>query len=425
MQKICVETFGCTANVSEGEIIQGSLAAAGYTLTHNRDEADAILLNICTVKGTDAALYQIRKAHQQWPNKKIIVGGCIPHELIPAIHALSPSISLFNTHNLHKTVDVVRNTLHELPLQALERIQTIKINLPKIRKNPVIGIIPISSGCDSACTFCSVKFIKGNHQSYPPKHIINEVQHCVNDGCKEIWLTGQDTGCYGADLETDLPTLLRQLVHIPGDFKIRLGMANPKHLLHHLPELIEIYRSEKMFTFLHAPVQSGNNTTLNAMRRQHTSDDFKTIVQTLRKKFPEITIATDIICGFPGETPEQFTDTLTMIQELNIDVVNISAFVSRAGTAASRMTNHIPGAEKKNRTRQLHCLFKQQSYARNKQWIGWSGEIIIDERGKNNTFVGRNYAYKPVAVEGQFTLGEKVTVTITDASLYCIKGKTT
>lgn len=418
MQKISLQTFGCAANVAEGEMMQGILTKEGHEIVKNTENADVIVLNLCTVKGNNAALNTIKQTQQQFPNKKIIIAGCIPHDLVSQLHTIAPTASLLNTHNIHKITTAV-----EQPITFLERTNEHKISLPRIRKNPIIGILPISSGCDSACTFCSVKFIKGNHVSYLPEKIINEVETCVHDGCKEIWLTGQDTSCYGTDFGKNLPCLLTQLCNIPGDFKIRLGMANPKHIKNYVHELINIYHHEKMFQFLHIPVQSGNNEILTAMKRGYTIEDFKTIAAIFRKTFPHLTLSTDIICGFPGETEEQFSDTLNLLKEYQFDVVNISRFIPRQGTAAAKMNNQLSWKEKKLRTKKITQAFVWGAYERNKQWLNWQGPIIIDERGKHNTFIGRNYTYKPVVIKEPVDLGQTVHVRIIDTATHYLRGE--
>ena len=177
-------------------------------------------------------------------------------------------------------------------------------------------------------------------------------------------------------------------------------------------ELIDVFKSNKMFKFLHIPVQSGNDFVLKNMRRNYSVDNVKDIVEKFRNIFPEFCIATDIICGFPGETAVQFADTLSLVKKLKFDVVNISRFVARSGTSAARMKGQISSNVLKNRSKDMSLVFRNVAFEQNKKWIGWCGEIVIDEQGKDNVWFGRNFAYKLVAIKGSFSLGQKVNIKI-------------
>lgn len=421
MANIFVQTFGCSANFAEGEIIKGLLSDSNYNIVQTKEKADVIILNICTVKGNQNALKEIKKTKQDFPNNKLIIAGCIPIDIVPEVRKIAYDVSFVNTHNINQIVTVVEEALSDNPIEILTKTNLERINLPRIRHNPVVGIIPISNGCDSACTFCSVKFIKGNTKSYAPEIIINEVKQCVTDGCKEIWLTSQDTGCYGHDINTNVVELLKRIIQVEGDFKIRLGMANPKHIKNYYKDLVEVYKSNKMFKFLHIPVQSGSDFILEKMRREHTSQDYVKIIDYFRQQIPEMTFSTDIICGFPGETKEMFEQTLELIKTTKTEVVNISRFSARERTIAEKMLNQVSEAEKKQRSTELTNLFWHISQEQNKKWIDWEGEIIINEKGKNNEWLGRNYAYKQVVVHGNFSLGQRLNVKITDATKFAIK----
>lgn len=419
MQKVFVETHGCAANFAEGEMIKGLLAKEKFCITENKSEADLIVLNICTVKGNNVAMRAILHVGKEFPSTKLLIAGCVPQEFVTQIKQAAPSASIINTHNIHRIAEVALQTFDNHAVQILGRTREQKIQLPRIRKNPTIAIIPISQGCDSACTFCSVKFIKGNHTTYPLQKIIQEAQDAVKGGCKEIWLTGQDTSCYGLEEGKNLSWLLKNLAQIQGDFKIRLGMANPKHIKNFTDELIEAYNSDKIFKFLHIPVQSGNNEILQKMKRGYTVEEFIAIAKKFRQKFPDITLSTDIICGFPSETKKQFEDTLNLVKELEFDSVNISRFAPRPGTMAAKMQQQISTNEKKERSKKMTGVFKKTAFERNKYWKNWQGEMLIDEQGKHGTYIGRNYAYKLIAAQGQFSFGQKVNVKITEvASTY-------
>ncbi len=403
--KVHIKSFGCSANTAEGEMIKGSFSQQDE-IVDSEHEAELVVLNICTVKGDKNALDEIRKAKKE--GKRITVAGCITPSIVESIKQIDPEAVLVNTHNIENIASLV-NTKTD----ALTQARPIKLLKPRVRKNPVIGIVPISSGCLDACAFCSTRIVKGSLFSYPPELIEREVENCVKDGCSEIWITGQDTCCYGFDRGTNLAKLLKSISELSGDFKIRVGMGNPRHIPVYLRELIDAFRHPKVFKFLHIPLQSGNNDVLKSMRRGHSVEVFEEIVKAFRKEMPEITISTDIIVGYPGETEEQFNDTVKAVERMNADVMNIARYAVRPGTTAAGMNGQVHGSIKKERSRKLTKAYKKAALERNKQWLGWTGEVIVDEQVKNGV-TARNYAYKTIIIQQELPLGTKLEVKITD-----------
>ena len=422
MTKVYVQTHGCSANLVESEAMMGLLTKAGMHIVDEMEYSDINIINICTVKGPSVPLREIRKFTEQFPDKKLIVTGCITKDIIPQIRKINQNAGLINTHNVHRIVEAVEESLQGNILEALTQERPLKVNLPKIRTNKVIGIVPIASGCDDFCTYCSVKLIKGNIFTYPEAYVVNEVKKNIEQGCKEIWLTSQDNGAYGLDTgERKLAVLLNEILdNVEGDYKIRLGMINPRHVMSMIDDLIKIYQDDRMFKFLHIPIESGNNEILGKMKRKYSVHDFKEMVDRFRRYVKNITIASDMIVGFPTETELQFQDSLHLIQDVKPDILNIARFSARPNTAAARM-EQLPGSIKKERSRALTELFTTLALKQNKKWIGWQGKIIIDEVGKNNTWIGRNFAYKPVIVKGNFNLGDEVGVDIKDATTYDLR----
>ncbi|MEM3154108.1 MAG: tRNA (N(6)-L-threonylcarbamoyladenosine(37)-C(2))-methylthiotransferase [Candidatus Woesearchaeota archaeon] len=410
--KVHVKSYGCSANMAEGEQIKGQFAE----LSEEKD-ADMVVLNICTVKGDKNALDEIKAVKKNHPNKKIAITGCITPSIVQPIKQIDPNAILINTHHINNISNLV-NTKTD----ALTHAKPVKLLLPRVRINPVVGIVPISSGCLDACAFCSTRLVKGPLFSFPPDVIVKEVEKCVADGCKEIWITGQDTCCYGFDRGTNLARLLKMIVEVPGDFKVRIGMGNPRHVPKYLDELVEIMKHPKIFKFLHIPVQAGNNEVLKAMRRGHTVETFVEIANAVRKEIPEITISTDIIVGYPTETEEQFEDTLKLVEQMKPDIINIARFAPRPGTTAATMQGQIHGNVKKERSRKLTELHKKISFDTNQKWLGWQGEIIIDEKVKNGV-QGRNYAYKPIVIRQDLPMGTIAKVKITEAKAYFLVGE--
>ena len=443
MTKIYIQTHGCSTNFSESEVMAGLLAEAGFEIIDNKESADIIMINVCTVKGENTALREIRKTKEEFPSRKLIVAGCLTKVLIKNARKIDESISLVNTHNIKSICEFVEEVSEGNIVGLLAKEKEVKINLPKIRKNQVIGIIPILNSCKGNCSYCSVKAVKGELFSYPIEAIIKEVNNCLDEGCKEIWITSQDNASYMLDMSeiakkaisehaqkpsvfdknkiSKLPELLEKITGINKEFMVRIGMMNLNHLLPVADELIKIYKNKKIFKFLHIPIQSGNNEILKLMNRKYTVDDFKRIVDIFRKEIPDITISTDIICGFPTESEQQFNDSLSLIKEIRPEILNISRFQARAGTKAAKM-KQVNGSITKNRSRILTEIFGNISRMNNEKWLNWKGTILIDEKGKNNSWTGRNFAYKPVVVKGDFKLGQEIKVEIENITSWDLRG---
>ncbi|MBI4440575.1 tRNA (N(6)-L-threonylcarbamoyladenosine(37)-C(2))-methylthiotransferase [Candidatus Woesearchaeota archaeon] len=412
MTTVSILTQGCSANAAESEMMAGLLKKAGFTLD-KRELADIVLVNVCTVKGETTALKAIRKIKERDPTKKVVIAGCVTQRLLTKIREIDEGAGIINTHNVHNVVSIVEETVHDTPLTALSREPEVKIGLPRVQKNPVIGIIPILNSCASHCTFCSTKLVKGKLLSYPKEAIIAEARRMIAKGCKELWVTSQDNGAYMLDKgQHELPALLEELCALQGDFKIRLGMTNPTHVIKMVHPLIKAYKDPHMFQFLHIPIQAGNDRILELMKRENTVEEYLSIIDTFKKAFPGMTIATDIITGFPTETEKEFLDTVDLIRKTMPDIVNISRYRPRYGTLAARM-EQVPGDETKRRSRLLTTICNNVSQLRNETWLGWQGDILIDEQGKDGTWIGRNFAYKQVIVQGTFSLGEKVPGKVT------------
>ncbi len=419
MTNIYIKTFGCSLNAADSEAIAGLLARADFNLVGSAEESALIIINSCNVKSKTQSVFfsyleDIRKL-----GRPIVIAGCIPK----TIPARVSEFSLIGPNNINRIVEVVEETLNGNIVVALADEKIERLKLPKIRRNSIIEILPVSSGCLGSCAYCIVKKARGSLVSYSPAEIINHAKESIVAGVREIWITSQDTGCYGNDIKTSLPELLEQLCKLDGDFRIRVGMANPNWVKGYLSELIRAFKHPKIFKFLHIPLQSGNNDILKRMNRNYAKEDFMRIVSTFRAEIPAITIATDVICGFPGETKEQFMETYNLIKDIEPDVLNISRFSPRPHTQAFFMADQIEGGEIKERSRFMTTGFDWIALKRNKRWKNWEGNIIIDETGKNNTLVGRNFAYKPVIIEGAFKPGQNVKVKIVDTTKHDLRAE--
>ncbi len=262
-------------------------------------------------------------------------------------------------------------------------------------------------------------------RSYKPSEIEQRVRQALTSGVKEIWLTSQDTACYGRDVSTHLAHLLRTVCEVEGDFLVRVGMMTPNIAMEILDDLVDAYKHDKIFKFLHLPVQSGDNEVLRLMNRLYSVEAFKRIVQSFRKKIPEITIATDVICGFPGESDEAFARTTDLINEVEPDIVNISKFFPRPRTPAMEM-KQLASREVKGRSKALAELSRGIAFQRNKGWLHWTGTILVDEEGRDGSWIGRNYAYKPVVVKSnQALLGRFLNVRVRNIFSTYLEAETT
>jgi len=276
----------------------------------------------------------------------------------------------------------------------------------------------VGYGCLGACAYCCVVFARGRIRSYTIDEITEKVENDVSSGVQEFWLTAQDMACYGKDLSTNLAALLKAVCAVLGDFKVRVGMMTPNLALEILPELINSFKDAKVFKFLHLPVQSGDNDVLRNMNRCYTVEEFNKVVVAFREAFPDVTLATDVICGFPGETKQAFENTLGLLREVKPDIVNVSKFFARPRTAAAALKEGLVAqAEIKRRSAKAAGLARKLSLERNRRWVGKEGTILIDETGKLPcSWIGRNFAYKPVTLKScSNLLGRSMQVKITEA----------
>jgi len=422
-----MKTYGCSNNVAESEMMMGMLNSSGHAVKESSEykKADVVVFNMCSVKGPSVqhCMNEIRKIKKENPKKKVVVTGCVPRQLIPELREIDETVSIANTHHIEKINHVVESSLNMKPSEYKHHAKPIKLNFPRLRKNKIISIVPILQGCNDFCTYCSTKLVKGNTFSYPEAKIIEEVKVSLADGCKEVWLTSQDNGAYMTDKQIlGLPKLVDSIASLDGDFFIRIGMANPTYILQCLDEFISALKQEKVYKFAHIPVQSGNNDVLKNMKRRYTVEDYKEIVGRIKKEIPWITIATDIICGFPGESTEAFEDTLNLIRDTEPDVVNISRFHARPGTKAAKM-KQLSGGVIKERSGKLTTLFHELGLEKNRKWIGKECYVLIDEHGKKgDDSIGRTSSYKQVVIKKKLKLGSIVNVKITNAKTHYLEG---
>uniref|UniRef100_A0A8D0BMP5 tRNA-t(6)A37 methylthiotransferase n=1 Tax=Salvator merianae TaxID=96440 RepID=A0A8D0BMP5_SALMN len=428
IQKIWIRTWGCSHNNSDGEYMAGQLAAYGYKITDSAAEADLWLLNSCTVKSPaeDHFRNSIKKAQEE--KKKVVLAGCVP-QAQPRQDYLQ-GLSIIGVQQIDRVVEVVEETIKGHSVRLLgqkkdngKRLGGARLDLPKIRKNPLIEIISINTGCLNACTYCKTKHARGELASYPVEELVNRAKQSFQEGVCEIWLTSEDTGAYGRDIGTDLPTLLWKLVEvIPEGAMLRLGMTNPPYILEHLEEMAKILNHPRVYAFLHVPVQSASDSVLMDMKREYCVADFRRVVDFLKEKVPGITIATDIICGFPGETDEDFQETMKLVEQYKFPSLFINQFYPRPGTPAAKM-HQVPAQIKKQRTKELSRLF--HSYNPYDHKIGERQNVLVTEESFDTRFyVAHNRFYDQVLVpKNPEFMGKMVEVDIFEAGKHFMKGK--
>jgi threonylcarbamoyladenosine tRNA methylthiotransferase CDKAL1 len=427
--KVWIEAYGCSASMADSEMISGMLKEAGYEIATKKSDSALNLIVTCSVKDTTEHKMMSRIRAMAKSGKPLVVAGCLPKADKAKIESTSPSASLIGPNSIDKAPDAVRSALSGNRLVALKDSQLDKVNIPRIRLNPVISIVEIANGCMSECTFCQTKIAKGWLRSYRIGDIVRQIKSDVQSGCKEVWLSSTDNGCYGRDIDSNLVDLLQACCSIEDNFKIRVGMMNPMYLPQILDRMVSLfYENDKLFKFLHIPVQSGSDRILRKMKRGHTSKTFVDAVRAFRDKIPEMTISTDIIVGFPSETEDDFKQTCDLLERSQPDIVNISRYAARPRTEASRWKEiKVSSQVSKARSEHLHTLTRRIAQRRNSMWRKWQGEIVIDEIGK--VIQGRNYAYKPVvitpstanAVDRPISLGDLVNVKIIDFSNFSLK----
>lgn len=441
-QELRVVSQGCAANFGEGENIARLFeneydVKFGFPTLEKADLAPAqkppaaFVLNVCTVKGNAGALKLLRQALDFAPDAKMIITGCAPKD--------------FREEALRITKQIVFTDIKELTRQTIARGNSNankKEDNPAqnanilqegfLRESPLIGIVNIETGCLDACSYCSTRLVKGRLESFSAEDIVKQVQQFVADGCKEIQLTGQDCGCYGFDFAESAPgphnlaeLVQHILAEVPGDYRIRLGMGNPRHILRYKDALMDCFTDPRVYKFIHLPVQSGSERTLQAMNRKHTAKDYIDLANEFNNRFPLFTLSTDLIVGFPGEEDQDFADTLRVLRETRPTVCNITRFVSRPGTHASRMTNIVPDEIKHKRSAELAAAFQEIAQQNNARWIGQVETVTVEKTGyRKGTIIARNDAYRPVAIQvledKQYVPGTRLNVRITGAEPFAL-----
>jgi len=420
--KFFLLTYGCTLNQSDSDIIRAVMLDNGAKETKSESSSDVVIVNSCGVKNATEQKIMDKLRKLAGEKKPTVLAGCLAaNEKLIAKN--NPVASIIGTSAIHHVFEASKSAIAKKRSVFLSRED--KEELPRFQKG-IIAKIPIAEGCSSFCSFCFTRIARGKLKSYSIKWVKNELEKAVRAGAKEIQLTAQDTGAYGKDLGagTDLPTLLRELVKVEGTFFIRLGMINPEHAKGMQRELIDVFASSKIYKFIHLPVQSGSDPVLKSMKRGHNTKDFEQVAKAFKKRFPDLTLSTDIIVGFPTETEKDFEKTLSLLRRIRPDVCNLSKFTPRPFTPAALM-KQLPNLEVKRRSEVAAELCKKIAEENNKQFVGKSYTILVTE--KQRTLTGRNISYRQVALpdRAKARIGETLRLKITGAGRSCLFGEKT
>lgn len=419
--KVYIETFGCTFNQADSQIMAGMLHENHAQIVQTLEEADVVILNTCYVKHPteQKVITRIQRIQKHFPEKKLIVGGCMVEIDPDKLARIAPDAGWIGPHQLKKAHEVVKSSLKGEVVRETGFSREIKVGLPKMRLNKLIHIIQICEGCLGQCTYCCTRFARGRLQSYPIQMIKEEARQALADGCVEIQLTAQDTAAFGKDTGESLSDLIKEVSSLEGDFRIRVGMMHPNNMLDDIPGLIEAFQSEKVYKFLHIPIQSGNDQVLQHMRRGHSVDEFKEIVDIFRTEIPEISIATDIIVAYPTEDDAAFQDTCNLLKEIMPDFIHLSKYKPRH-RAESSSWGELAHEVVKKRSKIIDQIKSEITHLDNLKLIGTQQEVLIVEKGSKGGLIARTNSYKPVIVpEGE--IGTFAEVEIMDATSTYLK----
>jgi len=386
------------------------------------EDAEVLILNTCYVKQPteQKVVNRIMKLQEAYPEKNFIISGCMVEIDQDKLEKIAPGASWVGPHKIISAPDMVKSVCagETVRLTGFEDVN--KVCLPKIRSNELINIIQICEGCDGYCSYCCTRIARGNLKSYPVELVKQEAERAVREGCVEVQLTAQDTAAYGKDSGTSLSELVNAVTSVRGKFKVRVGMMHPKSVKNDVDELIRAFKSDKVYKFIHIPLQSGNDQVLSDMNRGHNVQEFLDIISQFRREIPEISISTDIIVGYPTEDEEAFQDTLKVIEEIQPDFLHISKYHHRPGSNSSTL-QEIEHQDMKKRSKDLNELKYTITLHNNEKLLGKVLPVLVTDTGRKGGFTGRTDSYKLVVVDDA-SLGSFVDVEITEAKATYLKG---
>ena len=430
-----VHTYGCQGNVSDGERIKGILESLGYGFTDDVEQADLILYNTCAVRehaedriyGNVGAIKRLKKIN---PDLIIALCGCMMQQprVVEKIRKSYPFVNLvFGTHVIHKIPELVYRVLctgkkvYECPDES----GVIAENLPVRRDGNIKGWLPIMYGCNNFCSYCIVPYVRGRERSREPEDVIKEAKELIASGCKDITLLGQNVNSYGKNLDRDInfSKLLKQINDLPGDFIIRFMTSHPKDCT---KELLDTMAScDKVAKHLHLPFQSGNNRVLKEMNRGYTREKYLELARYARQVMPDLSMTSDVIVGFPGETYEEFRDTVSLIEEVRFTSLFTFIFSARPGTKAADMPDPISREEKGKWFKELTDAQEKIASERTAAMKDKTYTVLCEGYAKDGILNGRtegNVMIEFPAVDGKELIGRFCNVRVTEPLTWIVKG---
>ena len=435
MKKYFIRTFGCQMNEHDSEKISWVLEGMGYGKTDIKEEADLIIFNTCAVRKTaEEKVYgqigELKDLKRRNPNLVISICGCMMQreEVLEIITTKYRHVDIiFGTNNIHKLPQLINNyeKTGKTVVDILEENREIDESIEANRKYSFKSFVNIMYGCNNFCTYCIVPYTRGRERSREPENIIEEIKKLAETGCKEVTLLGQNVNSYGKTLEIDytFADLIKDINEIDGIERIRFMTSHPKDIS---DDLINLYgKLDKLCDHLHLPVQSGSNRMLKAMNRKYTKEDYLKIIDKVKAINPNISITTDIIIGFPGETEEDFNETLELVKEVGFDSAFTFLYSIREGTPAASMEDQIDNKIKNDRFQRLMKALHPFGLEYNKKLLGKTVKVLVEEVSKNNEDVlsGRTNSGKLVHFEGDESfIGELVDVKINNVKTFTLEG---
>ncbi len=439
--KYIILTMGCQLNENDSEKLSGMIEKMGYTNTENIEEADLIVFNTCCVRenAEDKLFGKLGEAKKikEKRGTVIAIGGCMMQEkhIVDKLQKSYPFFDIvFGTHTLHKFPQDLYNVI--LNKKRIEDIIDIDgeiiEGLPIKRNDNIKASVTIMYGCNNFCSYCIVPYVRGRERSRKPEDIINEVRELADKGYKEITLLGQNVNSYMRNevLEnenekiTSFAKLLYAVNKIKGIERIRFISPHPKDFTEDVIQAIK--KCDKVCKLIHLPLQSGNSKVLKEMNRKYTKQQYLELVEKMKKEIPNLTLSTDIIVGFPGETDEEFEDTLDVVKKVNFEQVYMFIYSRRVGTPADRMQNQVPEEQKHIRFEKLKKLVEEQIEEKNKKYINTIQKVLVEGKSKNNEdmLTGRTDSNKVVIFKGNDNLiGQIINLKIVSEHMWYLKGE--
>jgi len=435
-KKYIIETWGCQMNEEDSEKLAGMLKTLDYEETLFRDKADVIIFNTCAVRenaelkvyGNIGALKSIKSKN---PDMILAVCGCMmqqkgmPEEILKKYKHVD---IVFGTHNAHKFPEYLERAKSEDAqiCEIYEKETEIVEGIPIVRDSEVKAYVTIMYGCNNYCTYCVVPYVRGRERSRKPQDILNEIKQLVTKGYKEVTLLGQNVNSYGLNLEegVSFANLLRMANEVPGLERIRFMSAHPKDL--HMDVIRAVKECDKVVEQVHLPVQSGSTSLLQRMNRSYTREEYMSIVENIKREIPGVALSTDIIVGFPGETDDDFEETLKLVEEVKYDSAYTYIYSRRKYTPADRMDQQIPEKIKHERFNRLIEAVNRNAIAINKTYQDQIVEVLVEGKSKNNEdFIqGRTRTGKVVNFPGDESLtGQLLQVLVTKARSFSLMGE--